>query len=375
MSESTSPDWWVNSGGRLCRGSGLGSTVIGSLPSADAWRTLYAANNPVDTDSGFHPQNIFRLVSKGLWKDFQQTVSFRIRTLNMSSSPNRNSSNGILFFHHYQDGANLYYAGIRVDGAAVIKKKIGGTYYTMAYRSGVYPGAAYNAASNPTLLPSDRWIGLRTVTETTSTTVTLRLELNDPVVGGGWVPVIEAEDSGQYGGPAITVTGHAGIRTDFMDVEFNDYEAVEIASNPTPTPTAPAPTATPTVQPTATPRPTATPEPQPTAALPSATPTPTAPPPAPTQTPQPACTASVSPLNQSFGANGGSASSSVKTANTCSWTAKSSAPWLTIISGKSTSGSGTVSYSATANATSESRSATISVGGKAVTVTQWKAKK
>lgn len=357
MSQSASPDWWVNSGGRLCRTTGVGSTVMGSLPSGDYWRTLYGTTNPVDTDDGYHPQNIFRFVTKGLWKDFQQTVFFRIRALNRSASPNRNASNGILFFQHYQDGNNLYYAGIRVDGAAVIKKKMGGSYTTMAFRSGVYPGAAYNAASNPTLLPSDRWIGLRTVTETTATTVTLRLELNDPVVGGGWVPLIEAEDSGQYGGPAITVTGHAGIRTDFMDVEFNDYDAIEIADNATP-----APTATPTFQPT--PAPTATPQPQPTAPPPTATPT-----------PQPACAISVSPLNQSFGGGGGSAASSVNTAATCSWRATSSASWLTITSGSSGSGNGTVSYSAPANTTSQSRSATISVGGKVVTVTQSKRRK
>src|SRR4051812_17365169 len=52
ITDSTSGYWWVNSGGRLLLSSGLGSTIHGSLPSTDAWRVLYAANNPTDTDNG-----------------------------------------------------------------------------------------------------------------------------------------------------------------------------------------------------------------------------------------------------------------------------------------------------------------------------------
>ncbi|MGH7898039.1 MAG: BACON domain-containing protein [Candidatus Binatia bacterium] len=362
MPESADPDWWVNSGGRFCRQASLGSTVQGSLPANDRWRTLYASSNPVDTDNGYHPQNIFRFVTKGLWGDVQQTVYFRIRALNMSSSSNRNASNGILFFHRYQDGQNLYYAGVRVDGAAVIKKKLGGTYYTMAYHSGVYPGGSYNATSNPNLLPMDRWVGMRTVIDNASGGVTIRLELDDPAIGSGWTPVIEAEDSGQYGGAAITVSGHAGIRTDFMDVEFDGYEAVDLPiGSPTPdataapTPTAPAPTPTP--MPTQTPLPTATP------------------PPAPTPTPASPCTYSVSPLNQTLGASGGSGSASVETQARCSWSATSSASWLAVTSGSAATGNGIVRYSASTNPTRASRSAVITAGGKQINVTQAKKRK
>jgi hypothetical protein len=387
MAESASPDWWVNSGGRFCRGSGSGATIEGSLPANDRWRTLYASSNPVDTDDGYHPQNIFRFVTKALWQDVQQTAYFRIRALDMSASSNRNASNGVLFFHRYQDGYNLYYAGIRVDGAAVIKKKINGTYYTMAYRSGVYPGGPYNASSNPNLIPTDRWIGLRTVIDGNASTVTIRLELDDSALGTGWTPIVEAEDSGQYGGPPITATGHAGIRTDFMDVEFQGYEALDVSSaSATATPTAtatPKPTATPpppspTPMPTRTPtppapvapatNPTSTPVPNPTAAA-TATPVPKSTPTPPSQT---GCVLDVSALNQVFGAKGGTATASVKCNSGCWWRATSSAPWLTIMSSTSGSGSGSggFSYAAAANTTTQPRSATISVGGQTITVGQ-----
>jgi len=338
----------------------------------DRWRVLYSSSNPVDTDDGYHPQNIFRFVTEGLWRDVQQTAHFRIQTLNMSSSPNRNASNGVLFFHRYQDGMNLYYAGVRVDGAAVIKKKIGGTYYTMAYRSGVYPGGAYSATTNPNLLPSGRWIGLRTVVENVAAGVSIRVELDDPNLGAGWTPIVEAEDSGQYGGAPITAPGHAGIRTDFMDVEFDGYEALDLASS-TPTP-AVTPTATPPL-PTATPKPTSTPIP--TAPPPTATPpAPTAtPPPAVTPTPQAACSYTVSPVTQYFGAKGGAASASLKTASGCAWSAKSNASWLAVTSGATGTADGSVRYSAAANPTTKTRSASIAAGGKYIIVSQSKAKR
>ena len=39
----------------------------------------------------------------------------------------------MLLFNRYQDGQTLYYGGVRVDGAAVIKKKLAGVYTTLAY--------------------------------------------------------------------------------------------------------------------------------------------------------------------------------------------------------------------------------------------------
>ena len=86
----------------------------------------------------------------------------------MSESSKRGKSNGLFLFNRYQDADNLYYAGIRVDGAAVIKKKIGGKYFTMAYE-GLFDGE-YNRESRPNLLPKNVWVGLMSEVKTINDT-------------------------------------------------------------------------------------------------------------------------------------------------------------------------------------------------------------
>ncbi|MCY7348033.1 MAG: FG-GAP-like repeat-containing protein, partial [Pyrinomonadaceae bacterium] len=79
---------------------------------------------------------------------------------------------------------------------------------------------------------------------------------------------------------------------------------------------------------------------------------------------------SISPTSQTIAGAGGSASASVTTANGCAWTAASNAAWLTITSGASGTGNGTVNYSAAANTTTAPRSGTLTIAGQTLTVTQ-----
>ena len=222
MQESSSPYWWLNSGAYLLIKNGRGYTVQSDLPDTDLFNILYNRNNATDTDQGFHPQNIFRLVTKDSgWQNLEQEVYFKIIRNNFSLSPNRNQSNGLLLFNRYVDGDNLYYTGVRVDGAAIIKKKQGGVYYTLDYKPEVYPGV-YNSSSNPNLLPTDRWIGLRSRLENVDGgKVRIRLYL-DRNWNDRWELIAEAYDNGKYGTP-ISGAGSAGIRTDFMDVMFDGY--------------------------------------------------------------------------------------------------------------------------------------------------------
>lgn len=226
-SESTSEYWWVDSGAELIIANGVGSTIEGSLAANDPWRLLYAKNNPLDTDDGYHPQNIFRLVTKYEWTNYVQTAYFKIDAHNLSASPNRNESNGLLLFNRYQNAFNLYYAGIRVDGTAVIKKKTDGIYYTMA-QSAIFPGT-YDPVTSPNLIPVGTWIGIRTeVTTLANGAVSIKLYLD---VGrtGNWILAESATDNGtQYGGAPIAGPASLGIRTDFMDVEFSDYSVTKL---------------------------------------------------------------------------------------------------------------------------------------------------
>ena len=63
------------------------------------------------------------------------------------------------------------------------------------------------------------------------------------------------------------------------------------------------------------------------------------------------------------------AASTVTVPTGCTWTATSSASWLTVTSGASGTGNGTVGYAATAN-TGPTRSANLTVGGQTFMVTQ-----
>ena len=98
---STSPYWWLNSGAELNLLNGRGKTIQGALASTDPWRLTYLASSPVDTDNGYHPQNIFRMVSRSKWQNFNQSVYFNIKKDQLSLSPNRAEHNGLLLMSRY----------------------------------------------------------------------------------------------------------------------------------------------------------------------------------------------------------------------------------------------------------------------------------
>jgi hypothetical protein len=70
-----------------------------------------------------------------------------------------------------------------------------------------------------------------------------------------------------------------------------------------------------------------------------------------------------------FPASGGSASISVRTSNTCAWTAVSSASFLTVTQGASGMGDGTVQFALAPNTGAE-RTATLTITGTAILITQ-----
>jgi hypothetical protein len=235
MAESSSPYWWLNSGGILDIKDGIGSTNHGRLASVSKWRLLYRISSPTDTDNGFRPQNIFRLISRNVWHNFSEQVYFKITSDNLSSSPNRNISNGLLLFLRYQDQNNTYYAGLRVDGTAVIKKKVEGEYTTLAQEK-VFEGN-YNRDRTPSLLPKDEWIGIKSEIRNEDGKVRIKLYIEESlrdsiennVTNNKWKLILEATDEGDsLGKKPILESGFVGIRSDFMDVQFKDFRVSEI---------------------------------------------------------------------------------------------------------------------------------------------------
>jgi len=82
-----------------------------------------------------------------------------------------------------------------------------------------------------------------------------------------------------------------------------------------------------------------------------------------------ACSFSINPTSASFAAAGGSASVTVTTQAGCNWTAVSNNSFITVTSGASGTGSGTVSYSVAAN-TSTARSGSLTIAGLTHSVSQ-----
>jgi hypothetical protein len=83
----------------------------------------------------------------------------------------------------------------------------------------------------------------------------------------------------------------------------------------------------------------------------------------------PSCTYTLSAAGTSIPTAGGSGTVDVTAPTGCTWTATTNSTWITITSGASGSGNGTVAFTATPNS-GTSRSDTITIAGQTFTVTQ-----
>jgi hypothetical protein len=81
------------------------------------------------------------------------------------------------------------------------------------------------------------------------------------------------------------------------------------------------------------------------------------------------CSYSISPPSQNVDANANTSTVAVTTTAACAWTAASAAPWITVTSGASGTGSGAVGLSIAAN-TGAARSGAVTIAGQTFTVNQ-----
>jgi hypothetical protein len=82
------------------------------------------------------------------------------------------------------------------------------------------------------------------------------------------------------------------------------------------------------------------------------------------------CFYSISPTTQSVVAGGGTGTVTVTTSAGCAWTGVSNASWITVTSGASGSGNGSVGYTVAANPTTALRTGTVTIAGQTFTVSQ-----
>lgn len=82
------------------------------------------------------------------------------------------------------------------------------------------------------------------------------------------------------------------------------------------------------------------------------------------------CHYTISPRNRSFTAEGGSAFVNMAAEDVCSWSAISNDNWITITSGATGSGYGTIYYSVSTNTTGAARTGTLKIAGQTFTIFQ-----
>jgi hypothetical protein len=84
---------------------------------------------------------------------------------------------------------------------------------------------------------------------------------------------------------------------------------------------------------------------------------------------QPGCTYSISPTLQNFPASGGTGTTNMTTSAGCNWAVAEGVPWLSVAAGESGIGSGSTTFSVTAN-TGGPRNGVVDIGGQKLTVIQ-----
>jgi hypothetical protein len=82
------------------------------------------------------------------------------------------------------------------------------------------------------------------------------------------------------------------------------------------------------------------------------------------------CTAALAPISQLLSPGGAAGSFAVKMTGACPWSAVSQADWITITSGGSGTGNGTVQFRVQANRSAQQRQGFIRVAEQTFTVTQ-----
>jgi len=82
------------------------------------------------------------------------------------------------------------------------------------------------------------------------------------------------------------------------------------------------------------------------------------------------CSYTITPTSKTFDYDNGIDSITVFTQSGCTWTAYSQSGWITILSGESGSGPGTVTYVVSSNSSLSSRTGTLNIAGQSFTVLQ-----
>jgi hypothetical protein len=162
--------------------------------------------------------NKFRALAQYEIKDNQNYIAQMYFKYNNYDGSGGTDSIG--FLYNYHDGENKYSTGIRADGYSEIKEKNGGEYSDNHNPKMIYGASGNDGGGSNNEIPSDKWIGLRINVNQDKGYNNIKIYVNN---GNGWEYVTEwTDDEDMMNG------GLVGIRTDGYDVEFRDFEVIDV---------------------------------------------------------------------------------------------------------------------------------------------------
>jgi hypothetical protein len=162
--------------------------------------------------------NKFRALAQYEIKDNQNYIAQMYFKYNNYDGSGGTDSIG--FLYNYHDGENKYSTGIRADGYSEIKEKNGGEYSDNHNPKMIYGASGNEGGGSNNEIPSDKWIGLRINVNQDKGYNNIKIYVNN---GNGWEYVTEwTDDEDMMNG------GLVGIRTDGYDVEFRDFEVIDV---------------------------------------------------------------------------------------------------------------------------------------------------
>lgn len=228
-SQSSSPYFWLRSGGILSISGGRAYSNQGKLAATNYWRTKYDAMNPTATDNGYRPQNVFTMFSRASLTNVSvQIYVDRVRD-NLSNNANRHPYNGEMLYARYVDDNNYYLAGLHADGTVLIQKKVDGVYTTLASKQ--FFAGSYGANGDYDLIPGGKWLGIKFLVANNVNGTPVLSVYTDIGWSGSWKLALTAKDSGS----TITGAGLAGITSNFADIELDNFVLSDPGGASTPT--------------------------------------------------------------------------------------------------------------------------------------------
>lgn len=225
MATSSSPYFWVASGGQFI------ITNVANIPNPDLLSAgIYLGatiQGPSAATVTAYQQNDFRLIERFMRTNIMQEVHFNLRHINMAETPSRDADKGIFVYARYYDVSNHYYAGITLDGRAVIRIVTNGVMKTLASTPLYMADGGYDRDTNPNVIPGKKWIGLSTHADLVGGKMHLSLDVGS-IDSGRWIwgamftSIVDSNPPVVLRGPC-----YGGIRSDYFDTAWSYIYSAE----------------------------------------------------------------------------------------------------------------------------------------------------